>query len=204
MEITALEPRRKSLTAVYIDGEFALKLDTQTLLENRIKIGTVLDDEELKELIEKSNTRRAKEKALWLISYRDHSKKELEDKIAKSCDRTSAEAAVERMQELGLVNDEAYARRYAQQLFEVKHLSIKGVKYKLIEKGIDRDLIDDILSEFDVDPKEQIREIIDKKYARCLSDEKGKRRAFSGLSRMGFTFGDIKSVIAEYTDNDEY
>lgn len=204
MEITALEPRRKSLTAVYIDGEFALKLDTQTLLENRIKIGTVLDDEELKQLIEKSNTRRAKEKALWLISYRDHSKKELADKIAKSCDRTSAEAAVERMQELGLVNDEAYARRYAQQLFEVKHLSIKGVKYKLIEKGIDRDLIDDILSEFDVDPKEQIREIIDKKYARCLSDEKGKRRAFSGLSRMGFSFGDIKSVIAEYTDNDEY
>ena len=79
-----------------------------------------------------------------------------------------------------------------------------SVKYKLIEKGIDRDLIDDILSEFDVDPKEQIREIIDKKYARCLSDEKGKRRAFSGLSRMGFSFGDIKSVIAEYTDNDEY
>lgn len=204
MEITALEPRRKSLTAVYIDGEFALKLDTQTLLENRIKIGTVLDDDELKLLIEKSNTRRAKEKALWLISYRDHSKKELTDKIAKDCDRTSAEAAVERMQELGLVNDEAYARRYAQQLLEVKHLSIKGVKYKLIEKGIDRALIDDILSEFDVDSKEQIREIIDKKYARSLSDEKGKRRAFSGLSRMGFSFGDIKSVIAEYTENDEY
>ena len=204
MEITALEPRRKCMTAVYIDGEFALKLDTHTLLENRIKIGTVIDDEELKELIEKSNTRRAKEKALWLISYRDHSKKELTDKIAKDCDRASAEEAVERMQELGLVNDEAYARRYAQQLIEVKHLSIKGVKYKLIEKGIDRDLIDDILSEFDVDSKEQIREIIDKKYARGLSDEKGKRRAFSGLSRMGFSFGDIKSVIAEYTENDEY
>ncbi len=31
MRITAIEPRRKGLSAVYIDGEFAMKLDTQTL-----------------------------------------------------------------------------------------------------------------------------------------------------------------------------
>ncbi len=28
MRITAIEPRRKGLSAVYIDGEFAMKLDT--------------------------------------------------------------------------------------------------------------------------------------------------------------------------------
>lgn len=202
MEITAIEPRRKSLSAVYIDGEFAMKLDTQTLIENRITPGTVIDDEELKELIEKSNTRRAKEKALWLISYRDHSKKELTDKIAKTCDRQSAEAAADRMEELGLVNDESFARRYASDLLNIKKLSKRGAKYKLMEKGIDRDLCDEILDEFDVDSKEQIREIIDKKYARYLSDEKGKRRAFSALSRMGYGYSDIKSVISEYDDDD--
>ncbi len=86
MRITAIEPRRKGLSAVYIDGEFAMKLDTQTLLENRADVGREISDEELKKLIELSNERRAKEKALWLISYRSHSKKELKEKIRRTCD----------------------------------------------------------------------------------------------------------------------
>ena len=47
MKITDIRPRRKGLSAVYIDGEYALSLDTQTLLEHRIDIGREFDDEEL-------------------------------------------------------------------------------------------------------------------------------------------------------------
>lgn len=116
MQITAIEPRRKGLSAVYIDGEFAMKLDTQTLLENRANVGKEINDEELKELIERSNERRAKEKALWLISYRSHSKKELKEKLQRTCDADAAEKAVERMEELGLVSDERFAAAYARKL----------------------------------------------------------------------------------------
>ena len=56
------------LSAVYIDGEYAMNLDTRVLLENRVDVGNELDDEALRELIDLSNERRAKEKALWLIS----------------------------------------------------------------------------------------------------------------------------------------
>ena len=70
------------MCAVYIDGEYALKLDMQTLQENHIAQGDTLTDEQLKMLIDQSDLRRAKEKALWLLSYRDHSKKELVDKPA--------------------------------------------------------------------------------------------------------------------------
>ena len=113
MLITAIEPRRKGLSALFIDGEFAMNLDTQALLENRFDVGRDISDEDLKEMIELSNERRAKEKALWLISYRSHSKKELKDKIRRTCDDSAAEKAVERMEELGLVNDEEYARQFA-------------------------------------------------------------------------------------------
>ena len=60
MQITAIEPRRKGLSAVYIDGEFAMKLDTQTLLENRADVGREISDEELKKLIAMSAGRRKK------------------------------------------------------------------------------------------------------------------------------------------------
>lgn len=75
MLITAVEPRRKAMCALYIDGEYVMNLDARTVIENRFDVGREIDDEDLHEIIRLSNERRAKEKALWLISYRDHSKK---------------------------------------------------------------------------------------------------------------------------------
>lgn len=201
MLITAIEPRRKAMSALYIDGEFVMNLDTRTLIENRFDVGREIDDDDLHEIINLSNERRAKEKALWLISYRDHSKKELTDKIKHTCDEESAEKAVERMEELGLVNDRVFAERYAIKLLFTKHMSKTAASYELALKGIDRELADEILDSIDVDEREQIREVIEKKY-RNISDEKIKRRAFSALQRLGYRFDDIRAVLEEYTEED--
>lgn len=200
MRITDIKPAKKALSSVYIDGEYALKLDTMVLAENAVRPGTVLDDEELKELIGKSDYKRAKEKALWLISGRDYSKKQLMDKIKKDSSEETAEEVCERMEELGLVNDENYARRLAHDLIFLKKLSIRGAKYKLLEKGIDRDLCDEILEEFEVDPVEQLVELIGRKYSDKLGDEKGRRRTVAALQRLGYGWGDIKSALAEFED----
>lgn len=202
MEVTAVEPRRKGMSALFIDGEFAMNLDTQTLIENRISPGRVLDDEFLHKIIQLSNERRAKEKALWLISSRDHSKKELTEKIRRTCDEAATEKAVERLEELGLVNDENFAKRYAEQLLFTKHMSKRGAKYELARKGIERNLIEDILDEIEIEPREQIRAVLEKKY-RLISDEKTKRRAVAALQRLGFGWEDIKCVIEEFTENTE-
>ncbi|MBQ9673503.1 MAG: regulatory protein RecX [Ruminococcus sp.] len=202
MLVTAVEPRRKHLSALYIDGEFAMKLDTEILIANRIRAGVELDDEDLHELVIKSNNKRAKEKALWLISYRDHSEKELVDKISKTSSREAAEAAVEKLSDLGLVNDENFARRYYTELINgSKHLSSRAAKYKLLEKGISRDIIDNIIEEVPVDEREQIRIILEKKYSNFTKDEKFRRRAVSALQRRGFRWDDIKSVMSEYEED---
>ncbi len=201
MVITAIEPRRKAMSALYLDGEYVMNLDTRTLTENRIDVGKDIDDEDLHEIIRLSNERRAKEKALWLISYRDHSKKELADKIKRTCDVESADKAVERMEELGLVNDESYALHYAQKLIFTKHMSKNAVVYELARKGIDKELAAEILEEIEVDVSEQIRIIIDKKY-KNISDEKTRRRAVAALQRLGYRWDEIKGVIEEYTEDD--
>lgn len=203
MLITAIEPRRKGLSAVYIDGEFAMKLDTQTLLEQHIKPGSELSDEELHELIEQSDTRRAKEKALNLISYRDHSKKELTDKIKRTCSEQAAQAAADRMEELGLIDDEAYARRLAQELVYKKHLSHTAASYKLREKGVGRELIEQILSEYEVPAQEQIKALLKGKYANKIADDKSRRRTVAALQRMGYRWGDIGPVLEELAPLEE-
>ena len=55
MLITAIEPRRKGLSALLIDGEFAMNHDTQALLENRVDVGRDISAEDLKEMTELSN-----------------------------------------------------------------------------------------------------------------------------------------------------
>ena len=136
MRVTEIRPRRKQLSALYLDGEYAVSIDTKTLLEQRVDVGSELDDEDLRELISLSDENRAKEKALRLISYRSHSKKELTDKIRRTATDEAAQKAADRMEELGLVNDEDFARRYAEQLLTIKHMSKRAAameKYKNLD-----------------------------------------------------------------------
>ena len=204
MMITAIEPRKKGLSALYIDGEFAMKLDTETLLSHRFDVGREIDDETLLECIKASDRKRCKDKAMWLIGYRDRSRRELIAKLKTDYPEEVCTATADRLEELGLLNDSRYARRYAADLINLKHLSERGVRQKLYEKGIDRDLTDEVISELFIDEKKQIRTIIEKKYARALSDEKGQRRCVNALSRLGFSWSDIKSVLSEYTETEEY
>ena len=204
MTVTGIEKRRKGFCALYIDGEFVAKIDTEVLLSHRIDVGNEIDDEQLKEVLDASNLKRAKDKAMWLVSFRDHSQKELTDKIAKDFGYEAAQKAVERLVELNLVSDERYASRYASDLINLKHLSKSGAVRKLREKGIDKDLAEQAVDAVECDFEDSIRTVIEKKYLRYLNDEKGRRRCINALLRLGYSYSDINSVIREYTDTDEY
>ena len=51
MELTAAEPRRKGLTQLFIDGEAAVKVDTEVFLQSGLQPGEQLTDQELYELV---------------------------------------------------------------------------------------------------------------------------------------------------------
>lgn len=207
MELTAAEPRRKGLVQLYIDGEAAVKVDREVFLLSRLKPGDELTDEELHQLILDSDARRATEKALYLLEYRDHSKRELMEKIARTAaSREAAEAAAEKMEELGLVDDESYARRYARELFERKRFGPMRVRQELRQKGIRPELADELLAEYD-DPDafaERIGEILARKYPGWQEDERVKRRAFAALQRMGYSYEHIREGMREASDRSSW
>ena len=202
MIVTAVLKKKKYLSDLYIDGEPAFTLDTRTLQEEGIRKGVEISDEQLHSLVIKSEHRRAKEKALYFLGFRDHTRKELFNKLKRTESEKAAEYAVNKMIELGFVDDERFARNYAEQLINVKHLSIRGVRQKLFEKGVERDIIDEVLEELEVDPQENIRSLIERKYERYLNDEKGVKKTVSALQRMGYNWSDINAVIREYTEEE--
>ncbi len=202
MLITAAEPRKKSLTALYIDGEYAVSVDTMTFMAAGKKVGSEITDEDLYDLIEKSNISRAKEKALCLIEYRARTHKEIMDKLVPLYGEKAAELAVERLEQLGLINDEAFAQEYADTLINKKHFSYQRAVYELIRKGINKDTAEEILDELEPDAVEQIRTLLETKYARRLNDEKARARTVNSLKTMGYRWSDINEAMSEYIDDD--
>ena len=199
MILTDIRPRRRRLSQLYIDGEAAVQVDTETLARSGLAVGDELDDEALHALLEASAEHRAHEKALYLLEHRAHSKKELADKIARAeFDREAAQRAADRMEELGLIDDEDYARRLAQSLFGGKHFGARRVKQELRRKGIADDVIEAVLTEFSTDrdeTEENIRAILERKYPGAWTDEKVRRRAVAALQRYGYGFEEIFSVL---------
>ena len=140
MEITAIEPRRKRLVQLFLDGEPAVRLDAQTAAEAGLRPGLSLSDEDLRELLRQSDARRAREKALYLLEARPHTKKELEGKLARTAGAEAAQEAAARMEELGRVDDGDYARRYAAELLTRKGFAPARAVQELCRRGVEREL----------------------------------------------------------------
>lgn len=203
MVVTSLERKGKSFYNVVIDEDEVLQLHIDVISDNRLKVGTELTFEDIEQIKRASDYRRGKERALYLIEYRDHSSSELYDKL---CDNISCEVAaevVERMQEIGLIDDE----RYSENLFlklKNKGYGPSRIKNELYRKGIDKDLIDLIFERHnDFDYVDDIVEIIKNKYLRFLSDDNGKRKVASALIRLGYSWQDIKTAMRSVLENVE-
>ena len=195
MIITGIEERKKSLTALYIDGEYAVSVDTMTFLSTGKKVGSEITDEELYDLIETSKYNRAKEKALYLIEYRSRTKRELYDKLIVLFGESATKRAIKRLEELGLIDDEKYAREYAEVLLDKKGFSRQRAEFELMKKGIDKDMIEEILDELEPEPVEQIKKLLQTKFARRLSNEKDLAKTVNALKAMGYRWSDINEAI---------
>jgi len=199
MKITAIKQRRKGLSELFIDGEPSVKLDTQVVLRSGLGEGSLLDDEQLHTLIRDSEKYRANEKALYLLEFRNHTQKELQEKIKRSgISQEAAREAAEKMEEIGLLDDAAYAKNLARTLFERKKYGFRRVQQELRLKGISPEIAEQVLVEFaPEDAAEVIRELLERKYSSYAQDEKVKRRAVAAMLRFGYQNDDIRRAMRE-------
>ena len=103
----------------------------------------------------------------------------------------------EKLKEYGYINDERFAKGYAESLIERKGMSIRGVKSELIRKGISHEIVDFVTDNLDIDPILRIIDLLNTKYKRNLSDEKGIRKTVASLQRLGYRWSDINSALRQ-------
>ena len=207
MKITA-KSGRKDKIHIYIDGEYLLTVDEIFWFSCGLVSGDEINEEELTAFEEAAGSRRAFNSALNSLDYREHSEKEIRAKLLRKHDADYVDEAVEKLIELDLVNDERYAENYARELFERKKFGKMRIKSELRAKGISADIanaaVEELFEEEEPDNVQRIVDIIGKRYYNRMNDEVGRKKVFSALQRMGYSFSDIREAMSEFSDDEYY
>lgn len=200
--ILTYEKGRKDKIHISVDGEYVMTVDEMYWYSLSIPNKYEIDDEELAELKSSVNSRRAYNKAIDLISRREHSRKEIITKLSQRGYGEVAEETVDKLEEMGYIDDERFAEMYANELKFRRGFGKRRISQELYVKGIDRDTIYNVMENLEENPQEEILEILERKYPHCLDDEKMKTRAFNGLIRLGYNSYDIRSALRAYGEDE--
>ncbi len=202
MIVTDMQKRRHRLTALFLDGQ-PVMIDTETLLFSGVRLGQEMSEQELLALQTRSDHNRAYEKALYLLEYRAHSRKELLTKILREYNEQAANQAVERVAELGLLNDRQYAADLAEEFLNRKGYGIHRVQMELARRGIDRDLAKEVLLNIQTDPEEELKKQILKKYKTLPIDRKEVEKVVAAMVRRGYEFAQVRRALKNLSEEIE-
>ena len=142
----------------------------------------------------------AKKKAEDILNYRDHSEKELYEKLIKHTEKEIANYVIKYMKKRGIVDDFKYATNLAQKLIFKKNKGKNLAILEITKKGIDKNLARSVVLQINCDFVEQIKTLISKKHKEKLKNYESKKKLISSLLRRGYCYSDIDSAIKSFIE----
>jgi len=207
MKVTSIsvQVRDKNRVNVSVDGKYRLSLDMYQLVELGMKIGKEYTEEEMVALEEESQFGKLYTRALEYCLMRPHSQRELRDylyrktrdtlsktgQVRKGVSVQLTQRVFDRLLEKGYIDDEKFAAFWIENRNLRKGSSKRKLSAELSAKGVERSIIERLLTETDRDDKTELQKIIEKKRARYDDEQK----FMSYLARQGFSYDDIKSAL---------
>lgn len=201
------------VVAISVD-KVRVKISIDDLASEKYKKGMVLSEAGWQRLLRLSIEFLAKNYSLKLLSYsaksESETKRKIKDKIVYWLWRNKIETSKRVIDEVvfnsltflkkrKFVDDDAYVesilRRY-------KDKSKKEIYFKLIGKGVDREIINNHLNNFDDRERMAIRAcIIKKNRAKTIVSEDEKKKLLASLYRKGFSIRLAKTEIDDLIQN---
>lgn len=204
MQITSLKKDKKHLTHIIFSNGEECFLDNDVVLQNGLSVGNTVTEDDFNKLKFSSDYKRAKSRALWYLDRMDYTEKALFEKLIKAGFSKKASAAVlANLCEFSLIDDRRYAERMVERLIS-NNISKREALNKMYLKGIPLDLAKEVLNQTDSDEEEQIKALLEGKYAHRLTVENGVEKVFAALIRKGFSFSAVKSALKQYKEEIEF
>lgn len=214
MKITSIsvQQRDKNRVNVSVDGKYKFSLDLSQVTELGIKIGNEYNEAKLADLENESQFGKLYMRALEYSLMRPHSERELSDylyrktrdtrtktgSIKKGVSKALTERVYKRIIEKGYVNDQAFAQFWVENRQLRKGISKRKLQAELAAKGVNRSIVDSLLSQTERTDEDELQKIIEKKASKY--DDEQKLIAY--LARQGFGYDDIKQAIEKLKNTD--
>lgn len=202
MKITAIQPYKNQMFTVEIDSRNRILLHSSQIDKFGLSEGMSLDETSVRVLLNASKKRKAWEMALKYLDYRAHSYYELFSKLNRDFNDDICYETMNKLVQLDMINDRDYAENLARKLVEVKKFGRYRACFEMRRRGLDDDLIDEVLEEYDGDYCDRLRQLVGRKYARQLNMENGCRKVKAALIRQGYSYDEVKQVLESFLDDD--
>jgi regulatory protein len=199
-----IQKRNASRRSVFLDGAFAFGVSEMTYVKYGLFIDEELDERTLALIKQDEAANDVKNAALRYRSYRPRTRKEVTDYLRKKeyADE-EIEIGLEFLQTNKLLDDAEFARMYCRDAQLRKPLGARALQQKLMQRGIDRAIIDAVIAE-QVTPESDHEAALvtaQKLFAKYstsrkqLDEDAIRQRLYENLARRGFSSSVIHTVI---------
>ncbi len=183
---------------IYLDGKFGFGLDLENYVKLGLKVGQGLSEERIVQITNKAEFQKVLDRLLFFATLRPRSEREVKNwMVRKKVKESIKKDLIDKIRDLKLLDDLIFAKWWVGQRLSFKNKSLKDLNSELRSKGINREIIDKVLSEADVDEEKTIQNLLEKKGYRWKGlgklDRKKKMSEF--LARKGFKWENIRKVI---------
>jgi len=197
MKITTIRQQVKRVErySIFVDGVYSFSLSDREVVASGIHKGLELSEKEVRKYKKLSEVDKVYGLALNLIAHRARSQKELTDYLRrKKLDESEIQKILNKLSKGKLVDDWEFARRWVQNRRELKNASNRKLRLELRVKGINSEIIDDVLADSIDEESKALKELIEKKLrqTKYLNDP---QKLMTYLTRQGFNYQDIKTAL---------
>ncbi len=149
--------------------------------------------------------KRARNTAYRYLSIRPRSRREVERKLQdKEFPLSLVRETMVHLDRLGYVNDREFALQWTRSRIRLRSFGRRRIEQELRDRGVDRELIQDALTEVFADASEldlALGEAEKKMKTLGRFDPEVRKRRIAGLlERKGFPAGIIRTVIRQFED----
>ena len=197
--ITAINSQRRNPNrcSIFVDGKFVLGLDIKTVEDMDLKVGKLIDEKDLKKITSQEELNRGQAYAFMLLGYRERSLHEIRMRMRrKGYQEKLIEEVIKYLKDRDLINDKRFARLWAESRIKKGYGSWR-IKSELEQKGVNREMADEILKDLysGIDEVQVALDLVKKKRWVSQEPQKLTERVSNLLSRRGFSFEVISNVV---------
>ena len=189
------QKRKHQRVNVYLDGEYAFGLSR--IVAAWLHVGQELSPEKIKELKLEDELEYAYQRAIRYIGYRMRSIQEVQHYLnQQGIENHVIEKVIFRLQKNGLSDDLNFAQSWIENRNEFRPRSYRMLSFELKQKGVQSEIISQILQETTSEEILAYRAAIKqaRKYEQ-LEWQTFRRRLSSFLARRGFPYSVIKPTV---------